>query len=185
MSFTETRIVTRRLHERPDDSWTIDGALAAGAYKVFQGVLDRGDPAAIQAEVSASGLRGRGGANFNTGQKWSFLPKDSFPRYLVVNGDEGEPSTFKDRLLIERDPHQLIEGIAIAAYAIQCNLAFIYCRGEFALGYDRLVRAIADAKAKGFLGANINGSGFDLEIVVHRGAGAYICSEETALFNSL
>jgi NADH-quinone oxidoreductase subunit F len=185
MSFTETRIVTRRLHERPDDSWTIDGALAAGAYKVFQGVLDRGDPAAIQAEVSASGLRGRGGANFNTGQKWSFLPKDSFPRYLVVNGDEGEPSTFKDRLLIERDPHQLIEGIAIAAYAIQCNLAFIYCRGEFALGYDRLVRAIADAKAKGFLGANINGSGFDLEIVVHRGAGAYICGEETALLESL
>jgi NADH-quinone oxidoreductase subunit F len=185
MSFTETRIVTRRLHERPDDSWTIDGALAAGAYKVFQGVLDRGDPAAIQAEVSASGLRGRGGANFNTGQKWSFLPKDSFPRYLVVNGDEGEPSTFKDRLLIERDPHQLIEGIAIAAYAIQCNLAFIYCRGEFALGYDRLVRAIADAKAKGFLGANINGSGFDLEIVVHRGAGASICGEETALLESL
>jgi NADH-quinone oxidoreductase subunit F len=185
MTFAETRLVTRRLHERPDDSWTIDGALASGAYKVFQRALDRGDPAAIQAEVSASGLRGRGGANFNTGQKWSFLPKDSFPRYLVVNGDEGEPSTFKDRLLIERDPHQLIEGIAIAAYAIQCNLAFIYCRGEFALGYDRLMQAIADAKAKGFLGANINGSGFDLDIVVHRGAGAYICGEETALLESL
>ncbi|MCU1429474.1 MAG: dehydrogenase subunit [Actinomycetia bacterium] len=183
--FSETRIVTRRLHERPDDSWTIDGALASGAYDSLRQVLAQGDPSAVQAEATASGLRGRGGANFSTGQKWSFLPKDTFPRYLVVNGDEGEPSTFKDRMLLERDPHQLLEGIVIASYAIQCNLAFIYVRGEFALGHDRLMRAIADARAKGFIGKDIQGSGFDLDVVVHRGAGAYICGEETALLESL
>jgi len=103
----------------------------------------------------------------------------------VVNGDEGEPSTFKDRMLVERDPHQLLEGIIISAYAIQCNLAFVYLRGEFALGHDRVMQALADARAKGFVGENILGSGFDLEIVVHRGAGAYICGEETALLESL
>jgi NADH-quinone oxidoreductase subunit F len=181
----ETRIVTKRLTDRPTDSWTIDASLATGGYDSLKQVLAQGDPAAVQATVTASGLRGRGGANFATGQKWSFLPKDSFPRYLVVNGDEGEPSTFKDRMLIERDPHQLVEGIAIAAYAIQCNVAFVYCRGEFALGYDRLVQAIRDARAKGFLGKNILNSGYDLDIVVHRGAGAYICGEETALIESL
>ena len=135
--------------------------------------------------MKASGLRGRGGAGFPTGQKWSFLPADSFPRYLVVNADEGEPSTFKDRMLVERDPHQLVEGIAIASFALKCNLAFVYLRGEFALGYERLTKAIADAGAMGFLGKNILKSGFDLDIVVHRGAGAYICGEETALLESL
>ncbi len=135
--------------------------------------------------MKLSGLRGRGGAGFPTAQKWSFLPPNSFPRYLVVNADEGEPSTFKDRMLVERDPHQLIEGIVIAAYAIQCNLAFIYLRGEFALGYDRLMQAIADARTLGFLGTNIQGSGFDIDLVVHRGAGAYICGEETGLLESL
>ena len=181
----ERRIVTQRLHERPDDSWTIEGALATGAYDTLRAVLEKGDAADVQEQVKLSGLRGRGGAGFPTAQKWSFLPADSFPRYLVVNADEGEPSTFKDRMLLERDPHQLIEGIAISAYAIQCNQAFIYVRGEFALGYDRLIRALDDARAKGFLGANILDSGFDLEIVVHRGAGAYICGEETALLESL
>jgi Na+-translocating ferredoxin:NAD+ oxidoreductase RnfC subunit len=136
-------------------------------------------------QVAASGLRGRGGAGFPAATKWSFLPPDSFPRYLVVNGDEGEPSTFKDRMLVERDPHQLIEGIAIAAYSIGCHQAFVYLRGEFALGYERLMQAIKDAREQGFLGQNIQDSGFDLEIVVHRGAGAYICGEETALMNSL
>jgi NADH-quinone oxidoreductase subunit F len=181
----ETRIITKRLRDRPDDSWTIAGANATGAYEVLRDVLRAGDPANIQEQVKLSGLRGRGGAGFPTAQKWSFLPPDSFPRYLVVNADEGEPSTFKDRMLIERDPHQLVEGIAIAAYAIQCNQAFVYLRGEFALGYDRLTAAIAEARAQGFLGTNIQGSGFDLEIVVHRGAGAYICGEETALLESL
>ncbi len=181
----ETRIVTKRIHDRPNDSWTLDGALASGAYDVWRAVLAAGDPDDVAAQVSASGLRGRGGANFACGQKWSFLPKDVFPRYLVANGDEGEPSTFKDRLLVEQDPHQLIEGIAISAYAIRCNLAFIYLRGEFALGFDRVTRAITDARAEGFLGRDILGSGFDLDIVVHRGAGAYICGEETALLESL
>jgi NADH-quinone oxidoreductase subunit F len=181
----QTFIVTKRLHDRPDDSWTIDGANASGAYEVWREVLRKGDPADVQEQVKASGLRGRGGAGFATAQKWSFLPADSFPRYLVINGDEGEPSTFKDRMLVEHDPHQLIEGIAITAYAIKCNLAFIYLRGEFALGYERLMQALADARAHGMLGQNIQGSGFDLDIVVHRGAGAYICGEETALLESL
>ena len=147
-TFEETRIVTKRLHERPDDSWTIDGALASGCYDVLRDVLAQGDPTAIQEQVKKSGLRGRGGANFATGQKWSFLPEGVLPRYLVVNADEGEPSTFKDRMLVERDPHQLIEGIVISAYAITCNLAFLYLRGEFALGYDRLVQAVADTHAR-------------------------------------
>jgi len=181
----ETRIVTKRLHDRPDDSWTIAGANGTGAYEVLRDVLRAGNRDDIQEQVKLSGLRGRGGAGFPTAQKWSFLAPDSFPRYLVVNADEGEPSTFKDRMLIERDPHQLIEGIAISAYAVQCSQAFVYLRGEFALGYDRLTKAIADARAEGFLGTNIQGSGFDLEIVVHRGAGAYICGEETGLLESL
>jgi len=182
---SETRIVTRRLHDRPDDSFTIDGALATGAYETLRAVLAAGDAAAVQEQVKLSGLRGRGGAGFPTAQKWSFLPAGSYPRYLVVNADEGEPSTFKDRMLIERDPHQLVEGIAIAAFAIECNLAFVYLRGEFALGHERLEQAIADARARGFLGRDVLGSGFDLDIVVHRGAGAYICGEETALIESL
>jgi NADH-quinone oxidoreductase subunit F len=181
----ETRLVTRRLRDRPSDSWTIDGALASGAYEDLRAVLTANDPADVQEQVKASGLRGRGGAGFPTGQKWSFLPAGSFPRYLVVNADEGEPSTFKDRMLVELDPHQLVEGIAISAFALQCNLAFVYLRGEFALGYERLTEAIDAAKTRGFVGTNVLGSGFDLEIVVHRGAGAYICGEETALLESL
>ena len=155
-------------------------ALANGAYDDAAARRSAWRPdRRVRAEVKASGLRGRGGAGFGTGQKWSFLPKDVFPRYLVVNGDEGEPSTFKDRMLVERDPHQLIEGIAITAYAIQCHHAFVYLRGEFGLGAERLGRAIAEAYDRGFLGKNILGSGFDLEIVLHRGAGCYICGEET------
>src|SRR5947208_3568887 len=181
----ETRIVTKRLRDRPDDSWTIDGALASGAYDTLRAVLAKADAADVQEQVKLSGLRGRGGAGFPTAQKWSFLPPDSFPRYLVVNADEGEPSTFKDRMLLELDPHQLVEGVVISSYSVQCNLAFIYIRGEFALGHERLMRAIDDARAKGFLGRDILGSGFDCDIVVHRGAGAYICGEETALLESL
>ena len=142
-------------------------------------------PEELVQQVKASGLRGRGGAGFGTGQKWSFLPKDVFPRYLAVNGDEGEPSTFKDHMLVEGDPHQLIEGIVIAAYAIQAHHAFIYLRGEFALGAERLGQALADAYARGFVGKNILGSGFDLEIVLHRGAGCYIAGDETGLLSSL
>jgi len=181
----ETRIITRRLRERPDDSWTMAGATAGGTYEVLRDVLRVGDPAAVQEQVRLSGLRGRGGAGFPTATKWSFLPEGVYPRYLVVNADEGEPSTFKDRMLIERDPHQLVEGIAVSSFALGCNLAFVYLRGEFGLGYDRLMAAIADARSAGLLGTNIQGSGFDLDIIVHRGAGAYICGEETALIESL
>src|SRR5437868_14750307 len=127
----ERRIVTQRLHDRPNDSWTIDGALASGAYEALRAVLQTGDPADVQEQVTLSGLRGRGGANFSTGLKWSFLPADLFPRYLVVNGDAGEPSTFKDRMLVERDPHQLLEGGVIAAYAVQCNVGVVCLRGHF------------------------------------------------------
>ena len=185
MTATETRLVTARLRERPEDSWTMDGALASGAYESLKQALGMAPESIGKEQVAASGLRGRGGAGFPAATKWSFLAPDSFPRYLVVNADEGEPSTFKDRMLIELDPHALLEGIAVAAFAVSCHLAFIYLRGEFALGDERLTDAIRDAKAKGFLGANIQGSGFDLEIVVHRGAGAYICGEESALIESL
>lgn len=180
----ERRLITERLHARGDDSWTIDAALATGGYESLRRALEM-QPESVREHVEKSGLRGRGGAGFPTATKWSFLPDGSFPRYLVVNADEGEPSTFKDRMLIERDPHQLIEGVAIASYAIGCNLAFIYIRGEFALGYDRIVQAADDARAKGLLGRNVAGSGFDLDLVIHRGAGAYICGEETALLESL
>ena len=182
---TETRLVTARLRERPEDSWTMDGAVASGAYESLKQALGMSPESIGKEQVAASGLRGRGGAGFPAATKWSFLAPDSFPRYVVVNADEGEPSTFKDRMLVELDPHALIEGIAIAAFAVSCHLAFVYLRGEFALGYERLNEAIADAKTKGFLGTNIQGSGFDLEIVIHRGAGAYICGEESALIESL
>jgi NADH-quinone oxidoreductase subunit F len=180
----ETRVITKFLREHPDDSWTIDAALANGAYSTLDGLFDRTPEDLVQL-VMDSGLRGRGGAGFGTGQKWSFLPKDVFPRYLAVNGDEGEPSTFKDHMLIEGDPHQLIEGIVIASFAIQAHHAFIYLRGEFALGAERVRQALDDAYARGFVGENIKGSGYDLEIVLHRGAGCYIAGDETGLLSSL
>jgi NADH-quinone oxidoreductase subunit F len=141
-------------------------------------------PAEVVEQVKASGIRGRGGAGFPTGMKWGFLA-DAFPRYLVVNADESEPGTFKDRIIMEYDPHQLIEGIILSCHAIRAETAFIYIRGEYYFGYVRLVEAIAEAKAKGYLGDNIFGTGRKLEIVVHRGAGAYECGEETALLTSL
>jgi NADH-quinone oxidoreductase subunit F len=143
-------------------------------------------PQDIVEEVKKAGLRGRGGAGFPTGMKWSFLAKpEGVPRYLVCNADESEPGTFKDRYLMEFLPHLLIEGLIISSYALGVNTTYIYIRGEFAWIPDILERAIAEAKNKGFLGKNILGSGFDLEIYVHRGAGAYICGEETALIESL
>jgi NADH-quinone oxidoreductase subunit F len=181
----ETRIVTKRLRDFPEDSWTIDRYLATGGYEMLRKALTM-QPEQIQDEqVKASGLRGRGGAGFGTGQKWSFLPKGVYPRYLAVNGDEGEPSTFKDHMLLEGDPHQIVEGVAIAAFAIEAHHAFIYVRGEFALGIERLEQAVVEAYEKGFLGKDILGSGFDLEVVVHRGAGAYIAGDETGLLSSL
>ncbi|MGH2748028.1 MAG: NADH-quinone oxidoreductase subunit NuoF [Actinomycetota bacterium] len=181
----EVRIVTRRLREFPDDSWTLKRALDDGAYKAARKAVKKLTPDETIELIKESGLRGRGGAGFPTGVKWGFVPKDVFPKYIVVNHDEGEPGTFKDRELVEGDPHQLIEGIAIAAWANQANHAFIYCRGEFALGSRRLDQAIRDAYEKGFLGRGIFGSKFDLDITLHRGAGAYICGEESALLDSL
>jgi NADH-quinone oxidoreductase subunit F len=143
-------------------------------------------PDAITEEVKKSGLRGRGGAGFPTGMKWSFLAKpEGVPRYLVVNADESEPGTFKDRYLMEFIPHLLIEGMIVSSFALGSKVSYIYIRGEYAWIVDILEQAIQEAKNNGFLGKNIQGSGFDCEIYVHRGAGAYICGEETALLESL
>jgi NADH-quinone oxidoreductase subunit F len=143
-------------------------------------------PADVTEMVKKSGLRGRGGAGFPTGVKWSFIPKDHpGPKYLCCNADESEPGTFKDRQLIERDPHQMLEGILIAAYAIGVETSYIYIRGEFVLGAKILERALAEAREAGYVGQNILGSGVTSNVWVHRGAGAYICGEETALLESL
>ena len=143
-------------------------------------------PADIVEEVKKSGLRGRGGAGFPTGMKWSFLAKpEGVPRYLVCNADESEPGTFKDRFLMEYIPHLLIEGLIVSSFALGSNRTYIYIRGEYAWIVDILEQAIEEARANGFLGKNILGTGFDCEIYVQRGAGAYICGEETALLESL
>jgi len=157
-----------------------------GGYAGLAKTLREYKPDEVIEIVKKSGLRGRGGAGFPTGMKWGFVPKQSGkPVYLCINADESEPGTFKDRLIIEKDPHQLLEGTIISAYAIGCHLAFIYIRGEFVYGSKVLNQAAAEAYEKGYLGKNILGSGFDLDLIVHRGAGAYICGEETALLESL
>jgi len=156
-----------------------------GGYQAVQKAIPKIAPNDIVDMVKQSGLRGRGGAGFPTGAKWGFIPKDVFPRYLVCNSDESEPGTFKDRLLIEHDPHQLIEGMILSSYAIGAELAFIYCRGEFFHGLDTLHKAVKQAKERKFLGRNILNSNFSLDIIVHPGAGAYIAGEETALLTSL
>lgn len=182
---SETLMVMKRLRENPDDSWTIDRYLDTGGYEAARSAVTGMTPPELIDLVKASGLRGKGGAGFPTGMKWSFVPTEISPRYIVINHDEGEPGTFKDRELLEKDPHQLIEGIIIAAHAVGATRAFVYCRGEFALGARRLDAAIADARARGFLGEGIFGTGSELDIVTHRGAGAYICGEESALLDSL
>ncbi|PWB74735.1 NADH-quinone oxidoreductase subunit F [candidate division GN15 bacterium] len=157
-----------------------------GGYGTWRKVLTTKKPDDVIAEVKASGLRGRGGAGFPTGMKWGFIPKDSpKPRYLVCNADESEPGTCKDRVIMERDPHAMIEGMAIAAYAIGCHLMFVYIRGEFGHCIETVDKALQEAYAKGHLGKNVYGSGYDLDMIVHSGGGAYICGEETALLNSL
>jgi NADH-quinone oxidoreductase subunit F len=156
-----------------------------GGYQAIRKAIPGIQPDALITMVKDSGLRGRGGAGFVTGSKWSFVPKNISPKYLVCNADESEPGTFKDRLLMERDPHQLIEGIILASYAIAAHIAFIYCRGEYFEANDKLRTAIKEAKAKGYLGKNVLGSDYSLEIIVHPGAGAYIAGEETAQLTSL
>src|SRR6187397_1564369 len=156
-----------------------------GGYKSVEKAFKM-SPGDIVEEVKKSGLRGRGGAGFPTGMKWSFIAKpEGVPRHLVCNADESEPGTFKDRYLMEFIPHLLIEGLIVSSYALNSNATYIYIRGEYAWIVDILEQAIAEAKNNGWLGKNILGSGFDCEIYVHRGAGAYICGEETALLESL
>ncbi|HHC09561.1 MAG TPA: NADH oxidoreductase (quinone) subunit F [Actinobacteria bacterium] len=179
------RILTARMEAHPADSHTLARYEATGGYTALRKALGEMSPADVAAEVKASNLRGRGGAGFPTGVKWGFLPEDLRPRYLVVNADESEPGTFKDRILLERDPHQLVEGIALASYALDVHHAFVYVRGEYPKPARRLQRAVDEAYEAGYLGTNILGSGFDLEVTIHLGAGAYICGEETALLNSL
>jgi NADH-quinone oxidoreductase subunit F len=168
-----------------EKSWTLDTYTNHGGYAGLTKALAMDKPDIIAA-IKDSGLRGRGGAGFPTGMKWSFLPPDDGgPRYLVVNADESEPGTCKDIPTMLSAPHTLIEGVAITSFAIGCTHAFIYVRGEVVHVYRRLMKAVEEAYAAGHLGKNIHGSGFDLEVTVHAGAGAYICGEETALLDSL
>ncbi|HXF74070.1 MAG TPA: NADH-quinone oxidoreductase subunit NuoF [Actinomycetota bacterium] len=177
------RVITARWGE-PDTVW-IDRYLETGGYRGLRRALSM-TPAEVIDEVKASGLRGRGGAGFPTGMKWSFVPRGTgTPTYVVVNFDESEPGTFKDRELVERDPHQLIEGAVIAAYAIESHRIFVYCRGEFLWPGTVLERAVAEAYDRGFLGPDVAGSGYAVDLLIHRGAGAYICGEETALLESV
>jgi NADH-quinone oxidoreductase subunit F len=167
------------------DLRSIDVYKKQGGYEMLERAVKTMQPTEIVAIVDKSGLRGRGGAGFPTGRKWQFLPDNGEPRYLVCNSDEAEPGTFKDRMLLEETPHQIIEGILIGAYAIRAHHAFIYIRGEFQRGYEIFMEALQQARAAGYVGKGICGSDYDLELTVHRGAGAYICGEETALLNSL
>jgi len=168
------------------DSHKIETYIADGGYETARAVVTGGKtPQQVIDEVKAAVVRGRGGAGFPAGQKWSFLPAGKYPRYLVVNADESEPGTFKDRMIMEYDPHQLIEGIILTCYAIEAERAFIYVRGEYYFAAQRLEGAVAEAEARGFLGDNIFGTGKKLKVVVHRGAGAYECGEETAQLTSL
>jgi NADH-quinone oxidoreductase subunit F len=171
-------------HERP---WSMDTYRALGGYEAWLRIVrDKTPPAEIIEQVKAAGLRGRGGAGFPTGVKWSFMPKVATQKYIVCNSDESEPGTCKDRDILRFNPHALVEGMAIAGYAIGATVGYNYMRGEFMdEPYQRFVQALRDAYAAGFLGKDILGSGIDFELHDHLGAGAYICGEETALLESL
>ena len=179
----EVKVISKRFGL--PNSTSLDVFVQHEGYQALKKALAM-KPEDVINEVKNSGLRGRGGAGFNTGMKWSFVPKQSAkPKYVVCNADESEPGTCKDRPLMEYDPHQLIEGIIIAGYAIQSHQGFIYIRGEYRYLLDIVDRALAEAYAAGYLGKNIQGSGFDFDLCTHTGAGAYECGEETALLNSL
>ena len=175
-------IITRRFGR--EDAHTLDGYLATGGYKGLRKALEM-PPADVHEEVKTASLLGRGGAGFPAGVKWGFCPPGVWPRYLVVNGDESEPGTYKDRLLMERDPHQLIEGCLIASYALGLSQCFLYIRGEMAHAQERVAAALNEAYEAGYVGKNICGTDFSVDIVLHWGAGAYIVGEETALLESL
>ena len=179
-------ILTARMNEHPRTSHMLTTYESTGGYAALRKVLEQPGiaPGDITAEVKTSMLRGRGGAGFPAGVKWGFLAPPR-PSYLVVNADESEPGTFKDRQLMERDPHQLVEGVVISSYANEAHHAFIYVRGEYPRAARRVQDAVDEAYAAGYLGRDILGSGYDLEVTVHVGAGAYICGEETGLLNSL
>lgn len=182
---TSDKLRLFRYVEDPDQT-KVERFEEHGGYVAWKKVLSSMEPPEVIQQVKDSGLRGRGGAGFPTGLKWGFIPKDSpKPRYLCCNADESEPGTCKDRVLMERDPHGIIEGMAIGSFAIGCHKMFIYIRGEFAHCADVMEKAVEEAYQHGHLGKNIHGSGFDLDMVVHTGGGAYICGEETALLNSL
>jgi NADH-quinone oxidoreductase subunit F len=167
------------------DGYTYDGYVRTSGYTALRKVFTEMTPEAVHEEVKTSDMQGRGGAGFPCGTKWGFLPATVFPRYVVVNGDESEPGTYKDRLLMERDPHQLIEGVVITCYAVNAAQAFLYVRGEMALAQERLAQALNDAYAHNMVGKNICGSDFSVDITLTWGAGAYIVGEETALIESL
>lgn len=180
----EHRLIFRNV-DRADWNTSIDRYLQEDGYSMLKKAVGM-EPKAITEEVKKSGLRGRGGAGFPTGVKWTFIPPNNTkPVYLICNADESEPGTFKDRYIIHQDPHQLIEGMAISCYAVGAHLAYIYIREEFPEGAQILEKAIAEARSRGLLGQGICGTSYDLEIYVHRGAGAYICGEETGLIESL
>ncbi len=176
------QIVTARFEY--EDSYTLERAIATDGYAGLRAALSR-SATEVHDEVKAATVLGRGGAGFPAGTKWGLTPAGVWPRYLVVNGDESEPGTYKDRLLMERDPHQLIEGCLIACYAAGLSQCFLYIRGEMALAQERVAAALNEAYAAGYVGRNILGSDFSLDIVLHWGAGAYVVGEETALIESL
>ena len=180
----ETLLLTKHMRENPENSHLIDVYEKNNGYSAARKVFKENNPGDVIEEIKTSNIRGRGGAGFPTGVKWGFLAEDE-ERYLVINADESEPGTFKDRILLERDPHQLIEGIIVTSFASNISKAFIYIRGEYAKPARRVQDAVEQAYEKGYLGKNIFDSGKDLDVVVHLGAGAYICGEETALLNSL
>jgi NADH-quinone oxidoreductase subunit F len=180
---TGPKLITGRFDQA--DSHTYDGYVRTGGYAALRKALTTMTPEQVHAEVKTSEMQGRGGAGFPAGTKWGFCPPGVFPRYLVINGDESEPGTYKDRLLMEKDPHQLIEGIVIAAFAIGAAQAFLYVRGEMALAQERLAQALNDAYAKNLVGKNVCGTNFSVDITLTWGAGAYIVGEETALIESL
>ena len=176
------KLVTSRFEH--EDSYTLERYHATGGYAGLRAALGR-TPAEVHDEVRGATVLGRGGAGFPAGVKWGLMPAGKYPRYLVVNGDESEPGTYKDRLLMERDPHQLVEGCLIAAYAAGLSQVFLYIRGEMPLAHERVAVALNDAYAAGYVGKNILGTNFSVDIVLHWGAGAYVVGEETALIESL
>ncbi|MBU1675656.1 NADH-quinone oxidoreductase subunit NuoF, partial [bacterium] len=183
MNRDECRILSKRFGTR--DGHKLPVYEAQGGYRALRKALAELDPPKVTELVKDSGLRGRGGAGFPAGVKWGFVPKDASAVYFMVNADESEPGTFKDRFLLDFDPHAVIEGSIISSYAVSACLCVIYIRGEFGWLIDRVRKAVDEAYAAGYLGRNILDSGYDLEMIVHKGAGAYICGEETGLINSV